>query len=170
VPVEGGEPGRRLVAEGDRHGLLEVAAAGHRGVAVAFGKRGQRIGDRDDVGFDEVERFADLQDGGGVGDVLGGGAPVAPFAQAVAAQRDELLHHGEDRVADPLGLRLELGEVIFPCVAVPADFLRGLLRNDAEPRLGARERRLDVEIFLDPVFVGEDPPHRLGGKDVAEDA
>ena len=37
-------------------------------------------------------------------------------------------------------------------------------------RLGARQRRLDVEIFLDAVFVGEDAPHRLGGKDVAEDA
>ena len=170
MPVEGGEPGRRLVAEGDRHRLLQVAAASHRGVAVALGERRQRVGDRDDVGLDEVERLADLQDGGGVGDVLGGGAPVAPFAQAVAAQRDELLHHRQHRIADPLGLRLELGEIVFLGIAVPADFLRSLLRNDAEARLGARQRRLDVEIFLDAVFVGEDPPHRLGGKDVAEDA
>jgi hypothetical protein len=32
-----------------------------------------------------------------------------------------------------------------------------------------RQRRLDVEIFLHAVLVGENPPHRLGGKDVAED-
>ncbi len=170
VPVKGGEPGRRLVAEGDRHRLLQVAAAGHRRVAVALGERRQRIRDGHDIRLDEVERLADLQDGGGVGDVLGGGAPMAPFAQAVTAQRDELLHHGEHRIADPLGLRLELGEIVFLRVAVPADFLGSLLWNDAEPRLGARQRGFDVEIFLHPVFVGEDPPHRLGGKDVAEDA
>ena len=170
VALEGGEPGRALVAEGDRHRLLQIAAPCHRRIAVALGEAGERIGNRDDVGFDEVERLADLQDGRGVGDVLGGGAPVAPFAETVPAQGDELLHHRQHRIADPLGLRLQLGEVVFPRIAVPADFIAGVLRNDAEPGLGAGERGLDVEIFLDAILVGENPPHRLGGKDVAEDS
>src|ERR1700728_3115622 len=48
------------------------------------------------------------------------------------------------------------------------DFLRGLLRDDAEPRLHPRQRRLEAEIFLHAVRVGEHAPHRLGGEDVAE--
>ena len=34
-----------------------------------------------------VERLADLQHGSAVGDVLSGGAPVAPFTVPVAAER-----------------------------------------------------------------------------------
>ena len=85
VALEGGEQGRHLVAEGDRHRLLQVAAPGHRRVAVFLGQRGQRIGDGVDVLLDDVERLAHLQDGGGVGDVLGGGAPMRPFAEPVLA-------------------------------------------------------------------------------------
>ncbi len=36
---------------------------------------------------------------------------MAPFAEPVAAQRDELLHHRQHRIADALGLDLELGEI-----------------------------------------------------------
>jgi hypothetical protein len=52
---------------------------------------------------------------------------------------------------------------------VAADLLGGLLRDDAEPRLRPRQRGLEVEIFLHAVLVGKNPPHRLGGEDVAED-
>ena len=48
------------------------------------------------------------------------------------------------------------------------DFLGRLFRDDAEPRLRPRQRGLEVEIFLHAVLVGEHPPHRLGGEDVAE--
>ncbi len=170
VALERGEPGCAFVAERDRHRLLKIAPPRHGRVAVALGEAGEGIGDPDDVGFDEVERLANLQDGGGVGDVLGGGAPMAPFAETVPAQGDELLDYRQHRVADPFGLRLQLGEIVFLHRAVPADFIAGVLRNDAEPGLGAGERRLDVEIFLDAILVGENPPHRLGGKDVAEDS
>ena len=78
-------------------------------------------------------------------------APMAPFAQPVAAQRDQLLHHRQHRIADALGLRFELGEIDLGDVAVPADFLAGLFRDDAEPRLRPRQRRLEVEIFLHAV-------------------
>ena len=44
-----------------------------------------------------VQRLADLQHRGGVGDVLRGGAPVAVLAELVAAQRVELRDDAEDR-------------------------------------------------------------------------
>ena len=88
----------------ERHRLLQVAAARHRRIAVAPRQIGERRGDGLHVLFDQVERGADLQDRGGVGDVLRGGAPMAPFAQPVGAQVDDLLHHAQNRIADALGL------------------------------------------------------------------
>ena len=104
MALERGEDGRHLVAEGDRHGLLQIAAAGHRRCR-GIGARRERVGDGVDILFDQGERLADLHDGGAVGDVLGGGAPMAPFAVPVAAERDELLHHRQHRIADALGVR-----------------------------------------------------------------
>jgi len=48
-----------------------------------------------------------LQNGGGVGDVLRGRAPVAVLAQLVPAVRIDLVDDGDDRVADLLGLGFE---------------------------------------------------------------
>ncbi len=170
VPVEGRQVGCDLVPEGDRDCLLEIAAARHRGVAVAFREIRKRVRDRHEVRLDEFERLADLQHRRGVGDVLGGGAPMAPFAETAATQRHQLLHDRQHRIADPLGLSLQLGEVVFSDGTMAQNFIAGVLRNDAEARLRPRQRRFDIEIFLDPVLVREDAPHRLGGKDVAEDA
>ncbi len=94
---------------------------------------------------------------------------MAPFAESVAAERHELLHHRQHRIADAFGLHFELVKIDFGDVAVPADFLRRLLRNDAEPRLRPRQSRFEVEIFLHAVLVGKHPPHRLGRENVAED-
>ena len=85
MALEGRQHGCHLVAEGDRHGLLEIAAAGHRRVAVFFRERGERIRNCVDLFLDDVERLADLHDRSGVGDVLGGGAPMRPFAEPVFA-------------------------------------------------------------------------------------
>src|SRR5262249_28872323 len=97
-----------------------------------------------------------------------GGAPMAPFAEPVLAQRDELLHDRQHRIADALGLAPDLRHVELRDEAMLDDLVAGVLRNDAEPRLRARERRLEVEIFLDAVLVGEHVAHRLGREDVAE--
>ena len=43
VALEGREHGRHLVAEGDRHRLLQVAASGHRRVAIFLRQRGERV-------------------------------------------------------------------------------------------------------------------------------
>ena len=126
VALHGGEQRRGLEAEGERYRLLQVAAARHRRVAVAPRQLGERRRGRLHVLFDELERGADLHDRGGVGDVLRGRAPMAPLAETVAAQTDDLLHHAEDRIAD-IGLLLEAGEIDVLDPALPHDLARGLL-------------------------------------------
>ena len=69
--------------------------------------------------------------------------------EPVGAHRDDLLHHRQHRIADALGLPLELGEIDVLDLAGALDLVRGLRRNDAEPRLDARERRLEFEIERD---------------------
>src|SRR5207302_1034886 len=81
------------------------------------------------VGLDQIERLADLHDGGGVGDVLRGRAPVAPFAEPFIAERHDLLHHAQDGIADALGGVLQLGEVDVLDFALGVDLARGLLRT-----------------------------------------
>ena len=77
----------------------------------------------------------------------------APFAEPVLAQLDELLHHRQHRIADPLGRLLELRHVDFVGRAMADDFVGGVLRDDAELGLRPRQRRLEVEIFLHAVLV-----------------
>ena len=113
--------------------------------------------------------LADLHDRRGVGDVLRGRAPVAPFAEAVLAELDELRHHRQHRIADPLGLLLQLLEVVLVDLDVLEDFVAGLLRDDLQLGLGAGEAGLEVEILLDAVAVGPHLPHGFGAEDVLED-
>ena len=153
VPPERGEDGRHLVAEGDRHGLLQIAAPGHRRIAVSARDAAEGVGDRVDIRFDQGERLADLQHRGAVGHVLGGGAPMAPFTVPVAAERYQLLHHRQHRIADALGVLLQPDKIDFAGVAMADDFLRGRRRDDAEARLRPRQRRREVEIFLHAVRV-----------------
>src|SRR4249919_1848855 len=91
MPLEGGEHGRHLVAEGDWHGLLQITAASHRRVAIFLRERCQAIANPVEVLLDNDERLANLHDRGGVSDVLGGGAPVRPFAEPVFAELYKLL-------------------------------------------------------------------------------
>ena len=93
---------------------------------------------------------------------------MAPLAQSVAAQRDELLHDRQHRIADPCGLPFKLNKVDLADIAMVNDFFGGVLRDDAEPRLRPCQRRLEVEVLLHAVFIGKHPPHGLGREDVAE--
>ena len=97
---------------------------------------------------DEVQGLADLQHGGGVGDVLRGGAPVARTRRAVAAELVDLGDHAEDRVADALGLLAQLGQVDLVEVAVADDLLGGLGRDQPELALHLGQRGFDVEVLL----------------------
>ncbi len=169
VALHGGEQRGHLEAEGERHRLLQVAAPRHRRIAIAPRQVGEGRGDRLHVRLDQVERGADLQDRRGVGDVLRGGAPMAPLAEPVGAEPDDLLHHAQDRIADALGLLLEASEVDVLDPALAHDLLRGLLGDDAEPSLRLRQRRLDLEVIADPCLVGENLPHLRSAENVAED-
>ncbi len=169
MPLDRGEKPGHLVAEGHGNGLLQVAAPDHRRIAMAARELGHRSRDRGEVVLDEREALADLQHRGGVGDVLSGGAPMAPFAQAVGAQLHQLLDHAQHRVADALGLRAQLLQVDHLEPAVAHDLRRRLCGDDAEPGLDARQSRLDVEIFARAVLVGPHLAHGLGAEEVAED-
>jgi len=168
VTLECRQHGRHLVAEGDRHGLLEIAASRHRRVAVFLRKRGKSVADAFDFLLDDHERFADLHDGRRVGDVLRGGAPMRPFAKSVLAEFHQLLHHGQNRIPDPFGCFLEFRHVDFVGRAVTDDFGGRFFWDDAEPGLRARERGFEIEIFLHAVLVGEHVAHGLRGENVAK--
>ena len=88
-------------------------------------------------------------------------AQDGPFA-TVAAQGDELLDHRQHRVAEYRSVwAFELAEVVFPGIAVPADFIAGVLWNDPETGLSTGKRQdLRCGNFLDAIFVGENTPHQ----------
>ena len=142
------EQPRHLVAERDGDGLLQVAATDHRGVPVLAGEARQTGRDRGQLVVDQVERLPDLQHRGGVGDVLGRGAPVAVLAEAVTAEGVELVDHGDDRIADALGLPAQLDHVDLVEAAVADDLVGRLLRDDAELPLHLGQGGLDVEVVL----------------------
>src|SRR5262249_43249994 len=104
-----------------------------------------------------------------VGDVLRGRAPMAPFTQPIGTQGNDLLDHAEHRIADALGLRLELGEIDVLEPALPLDFLRGAFGNDTESCLHPSERRLDFQIVPRARLVREYPTHLWRGENVLKD-
>src|SRR6185369_188092 len=119
--------------------------------------------------FHQFEGGADLHDRRSVGDVLRGGAPMAPLAEPVGAEVDDLLHHAEDRIADAFGLLLQAGEVDVFDPALALDLTRGLLRDDAEAGLRPGERALDLQVIARSPFIGEYVPHLRRSEDVTED-
>ena len=169
VAVEGGEPDRRLVAEGHRQRVLQMGAPGHRRVAVAAREVGEMAAHRREVGLDQREPGADLQHQGGIHDVLRRRPPMQP-APGGAGMLGELAHQRQDRVADDLALAFEAGEVDrFGLGGGARDRRRGLGRDDAEPGLGAGERRLDLGAARDKSMVAKHRAHRRGPEHVGED-
>ena len=80
MAIERGQNDCHLEAEGDGNGLLQIAAARHGRVAVTSGQSGERFADGFEIVIDQSKAFANLEDGGRIGDVLRGGAPMSPFA------------------------------------------------------------------------------------------
>ncbi|MNY04983.1 hypothetical protein D3C86_1376860 [compost metagenome] len=148
VAVEHRQPDRHLVAKGDRQGLLQVGAAGHRGVAVPGGQVGQNAAQGADIGVDAVQRVAHLEGHGGVHDVLRGGAPVDVPA-GVAAHFHELVYQREDRIADNVGFLAHVVEVDAVEARGAGDGLGGIGRNHADAGFGPGKGDLDVDVALD---------------------
>ncbi len=153
MPLDGREPGRHFVAEGDWDGLLQIAASCHRCIVVAAGEIGQVARDGCQVILDERERLPDLHDCGGIRDVLGGCSPVAILSQMIRTCGHQLLHHWQDRIADQLRLALELHHVDDVEGAFGGDFIGSPLWDEAQAGLHARQRCLDIEVALHPILV-----------------
>ena len=127
---------------------------------------------RVEIGFDQLEPVADLQNRGGVHDVLRRRAPMQP-APAVAGPLGQLTHQRQDRVADRLGLapepvEIERGRVGGDRGGGLRDRLGGVGGHDAEPRLGAGQRRLDLGAAREKRHLAERSAHRFGAEHVAE--
>ena len=122
-----------------------------------------------EIGLDERQGVADLQHGRGVHDVLGGGAPV-DVAAGIAALLGELMHDADDRVADEIGLRLELREVDGIRARGALDRIGCVLRDDAGFGLGNREGHFDLDVFRHHRCIGEHRAHGRRAEGVAENA
>ena len=137
-----------------------VGAPGHRGVAVAPGEA--RQGRLYPVQFlaDQIEGVAQLQNQRGVDDVLGRGTPVHVAAGIARAGLAERLDQGHDRIADQLRALADRPQIEAGDIRLRGDLLGRLGRDQPELRLGARERRLDVQHALQARLVGEHGAHR----------
>src|SRR5471032_235750 len=95
---------------------------------------------------------------------------MAPFAKSAFAELDQLRHHRQYRIADAFGFLLELLDIELVERDMLENFVAGLLRDDFQLGLRAREPGLEVEIFLDAISIGPHLPHGLGAENVAEDS
>ena len=161
-------PDRAFQAECDRQRLLQMRPPGHHRVAVLFRLRDQCGDHAGERGADQRQALAHLEHRGGVHDVLRGGAPVRPaagLARGARQARDQADH----RVADiaRTGGKF-LGDEVFHARGA-GDRLGRIRRDDAEPRLHAGKRRLDVEHALEIRVLVEHRAHRVAAVEGAED-
>ena len=169
VAIEGREPDRGLVAEGNRQGVLQMGAAGERQVAVAAREIGEMAAHRGEILFDQPQSGADLQHRSGIHDVLGRRPPMQP-APGGAGGLGELADQRQDRIADGLGLGLE-PRPVEPRrrIGRSRDRRRRLRGDDAEPGLGARQRRLDLDTAGEEPVAAEHALHLGRAEQVGED-
>ena len=167
VAIEHCEPDRGLVAEGHRQGLLQMRAPGHRRVAIPFRQISEDAAQRGDIGFDDFEPLAHLQDHGGVHDVLRGRAPM-DVAAGFTALLHHLMHQRQDRIADIVGLAAQQIEIERRHIRASGDLFGRLGRDHAAARLGPRQRDLDLGIAGNQRVVGKHLAHLRCAEDVAE--
>ena len=146
------DPDRDLVAEGGRHRVLAVRAAGHRHVG-ACARRGRPCRQRlADLAQEDRVRLAQHQQIAGLGDVLRGRAPVHPAAVRLADDAAELPHQRHERVAGAREALVDARAVHQLQPRLRGDRLGRFGRNDAEFGLRAGQRDLDVEPGLPAVL------------------
>ena len=145
VAAEFVDPDGDLHPEGRGHGVLAVRAAGDRVVRRALGEV-REVSDHlpEQVEHDRV-RTAQLQDVAGLGDVLGGRAPVRVAAGVALAEAVELPDERHDRVAGDGEAVLNALEVEVFEPAGGHDPFSGFGGDHAQPGLRAGERSLDIE-------------------------
>jgi hypothetical protein len=94
---------------------------------------------------------------------------VAVLTELVTAIGVDLVHHGNDRVANLLGLGFEFGPVDLAEFAVFDDLFGGFFGDDAELALDLGQRAFDVEVFGGTVLVAPNVAHGRVAEHVAED-
>ena len=162
----GRQPHRRLVAEGDRQRVLEVRAPGHRRVPVFASEAREPVPDGNEVRFHQVQRIANLEHDACVLDVLRGRAPMDVAPCIPLAEGGEAVDQRHDGVADPVHLLAHEFHVDQVRVRLGGYLGRGRLRDDAEPGLDARQRRLDIQPFLRLPALGKHRPHGVRAEEV----
>ena len=120
-----------------------------------------------DVVFDDAQTFAQLQDDGGVHDVLCGRTPMHETA-GIAALLGHLVHQRQDGIADIVGLVTQEIEVEGRDVSALGDGLGRINGNDAAFRLRFRQRDLDLGIAADEGIVGKHLAHGRRAEGIAE--
>ena len=167
MTVEHRKPDRGLVAERHRQRLLQMGAARHRRVAIALREIGKDAAQRGNIGFDDLKAGADLQDHGGIHDVLRGRAPMH-IASGVAALFHHLVHQRQDRIADDIGLLAKQVEIQRRDVGPLGDLVGRLRRDHAAARLGLRQRDLDLGVAGDQAEIRKHLAHGRRPEGVAE--
>ena len=122
---------------------------------------------RRDIGFDDFKPGADLQDHGGIHDVLRGRAPMH-VAAGVAALFHHLVHQRQDRIADDIGLLAKQVEIQRRDVGPLGDLFGRLCRNHAAACLGFCQRDLDLGVARDQAEIRKHLAHGRRSERVAE--
>jgi hypothetical protein len=168
-PRELGDPDRELEAEGDGNRVLAVRPAGHCRGRVPLGVPRQLADQLGQRRLDQIESGARLQDGAGVHDVLGGGAPVdvATRVSGFLCERADGRHERMLRLPHPLAQLVEVEGVRPRDLTDPR---RGRPGDDAGVGFGFGESDLHVEPRLQEPARVEHGAHPSRAEHVAKQA
>ena len=139
--------------------MLAVGAAGKEHVLGTLGQVGQRGQDRRELAQKDLVRMPHLEELAGLGDVLGGGAPVHVATGLALTGAIELPDQRHQRMAGAGQALAHRGQVEEGEVRLGDDLARGRLRDDLQLGLGQRERGLDVQPRLKARRLREEGPY-----------
>ena len=145
-----------------------MGAAGHHGMPVPGRVPCQRRQNRPQLGFDQVEPLADLQDRGGVHDVLRCGAPMGPRAGCPGGFR-QTADEPDDRIADITRAGRQILRAQVLDVGGRDDRLGGVRRDDPHAALDPGERGFHVQHALEIRCLVEHRAHGVTAVERAED-
>lgn len=152
------EPAGNDEAESGGKSVLHPGASRENGLAMRFGEACQGIGERIEVGENEVERGTKLQNEGSVEDVLTGGSPMDEAGGVRIFSGDEggeLLDKRDGEIAGRDGGMRESGKINPAGAAVRGDGLGGGGGDDSSAGSGEGESGLKIEHELDRRGIGE---------------
>ena len=119
-----GQPTGSFKAEGDRFGLLQEGSPRHNCVLVFLCEVNQSGFQTCQLGVKPCEQGANLQHGGGVHNILAGGAPMDKFGGLGvlgAHESGQLPYEGDGGVASQGQFRFELFNVQLVRIAAAGD-------------------------------------------------